>query len=488
LVGRLTSNLKPQTRNRHTFACMALPASYTETIVALATAPGMGAIAVVRLSGKEAIEIAEKVFVSAKGKKGIKEKKTHTLHFGKLVDNDIVVDEVLLSLFKAPNSYTGEDVVEISCHGSVFIQQNVIQLLIKNGARLARTGEFTLRAFLNGKMDLSQAEAVADLVASDSASSHQLAMQQMRGGYSDEMKQLRQQLINFASLIELELDFNEEDVEFANREQLKTLIENINIHITNLISSFELGNVIKQGVPVVIAGKPNVGKSTLLNALLNEERAIVSHIAGTTRDTIEEEITLDGIKFRFIDTAGLRATSDAIESIGVGKTYEKLRQSPVIIYLFDVNETTAASLKEELDELKKNIHMENYKLILAGNKVDQSGQDNQQISKAGNQQIIFISAKEKNNIEELISALLQQINKGEVKMNDSIVTNARHVEALQNTKAALEKVIEGLNNRITTDLLASDIRTALYHLGEITGEVTTDNLLENIFSKFCIGK
>jgi tRNA modification GTPase len=467
---------------------MALPSLYNETIVALATAPGMGAIAVVRLSGKDAFDIAEKVFVSAKGKKGLKAKKSHTLHFGKLMDDDKVVDEVLLSLFKAPNSYTGEDVVEISCHGSVFIQQQVIQLLTKNGARLANAGEFTLRAFLNGKMDLSQAEAVADLVASDSASSHQLAMQQMRGGYSEEMKQLRQQLINFASLIELELDFSEEDVEFANRNQLKELISHLTIHISNLISSFELGNVIKQGVPVVIAGKPNVGKSTLMNTLLNEERAIVSHIAGTTRDTIEEEISLDGIKFRFIDTAGIRATSDTIESIGVNKTYEKLRQSPVIIYLFDVNETTASSLKEEVEELKTNIHTEHYKLLLAGNKMDQSSPDRHQIIKLPNHQIVFISAKEKKNIDELISLLLQQINKGEIKMNNSIVTNARHVEALQHTKAALEKVLEGLDKRITTDLLASDIRTALYHLGEITGEITTDNLLENIFSKFCIGK
>jgi tRNA modification GTPase len=467
---------------------MGLPGNYSETIVALATAPGMGAIAVVRLSGKEAIEIAEKVFVSAKGKRGLKNKKSHTLHFGKLVDGEKVIDEVLLSLFKAPISYTGEDVVEISCHGSVFIQQQVIQLMIKNGARLARAGEFTLRAFMNGKMDLSQAEAVADLVASDSASSHHLAMQQMRGGYSDEMKLLRQQLINFASLIELELDFSEEDVEFANREQLKQLVEGIKKKIEDLVESFELGNVIKQGVPVVIAGKPNVGKSTLLNALLNEERAIVSHIAGTTRDTIEEEITLDGIKFRFIDTAGIRATSDAIESIGVTKTYEKLRQSPVIIYLFDVNETTAAALKEELDELKKNIHTANYKLLLAGNKSEQ--QEIKKLKKefAGFSNLTFISAKEKLHIKELIALLLQQINKGEVKLNDSIVTNARHVEALQLTQSALDKVLEGMQQRITTDLLAADIRRALYHLGEITGEITTDNLLENIFSKFCIGK
>jgi tRNA modification GTPase len=467
---------------------MALPASYNDTIVALATAPGMGAIAVIRLSGKDAIGIAEQVFVSAKGKKGLNEKKSHTLHFGKLMDGERVVDEVLLSLFKGPNSYTGEDVVEISCHGSVFIQQEIIQLLIKSGARLAKAGEFTLRAFMNGKMDLSQAEAVADLVASDSSGSHQLAMQQMRGGYSDEMKELRKQLIHFASLIELELDFAEEDVEFANREQLKSFITNLISHISHLISSFELGNVIKQGVPVVIAGKPNVGKSTLMNTLLNEERAIVSHIAGTTRDTIEEEITLDGIKFRFIDTAGIRTTTDVIESMGVSKTYEKLSQSPVIIYLFDVNETTDASLKEEVEELKKNIQTENYKLLLVANKADQLSDVNQQISKSANQQIIFISAKEKVNIQELISLLLQQINKGEIRLNDSIVTNARHVEALRLTHATLEKVLEGIDNQITTDLLASDIRSALHSLGEITGDITTDDLLENIFSKFCIGK
>jgi tRNA modification GTPase len=426
--------------------------------------------------------------MSSKKSGSLKEKKSHTLHFGKITDKEQVVDEALVSIFKAPNSYTGEDVIEISCHGSVFIQQEIIQLLIRKGARLAQPGEFTLRAFLNGRMDLSQAEAVADLVASDSSSSHLLAMQQMRGGYSDELKQLREKLIHFASLIELELDFSEEDVEFANREQLKELVQGLAFRVTGLIESFELGNVIKQGVPVVIAGKPNVGKSTLLNTLLNEERAIVSHIPGTTRDTIEEEITLEGIKFRFIDTAGIRDTSDAIESIGVSRTYEKIRQSPVIIYLFDVNETTSSSLKQELDELKKNIHSDIYKLILIGNKTDQPSATNHPTIQPSNHPILFISAKEKVNISGLIALLLKQINMGEIKLNDFIVTNARHVEALQKTKAALEKILGGLDNKITGDLLASDIRMALHHLGEITGEITTDNLLENIFSKFCIGK
>ncbi len=460
-----------------------------DAIVALATATGIGAIAVIRVSGKRTFEIVGAVFLSkGKTKKRISDLPSHSIHFGWIKDEDQTIDEVLISVFRNPNSYTGEDVIEISCHGSVFIQQQIIQLLIKHGARSAQPGEFTLRAFLNGKMDLSQAEAVADLIASDSSTSHDLALKQMRGGYSSEMKRLRDQLINFASLIELELDFSEEDVEFADRKKLSDLISSIKSHISNLITSFELGNVIKEGIPVVIAGKPNVGKSTLLNALLNEERAIVSHIAGTTRDTIEEEIVLSGIKFRFIDTAGIRETSDAIESIGVNRTMEKINQSPVLIYLFDVNETTSASLKNDLDELKKNIHAADYEIILAGNKIDT--QNSEQIKKEfeSSGDVILISAKERSNLNLLTSSLLEQINIGALKMNDSIVTNVRHIEALQKTNEALQNVLEGLEGKLSGDFLSSDIRSALYHLGLITGEVTTDTLLENIFSKFCIGK
>ena len=467
---------------------MGAPIHEQDTIVAPATAAGVGAIAVIRLSGKKAFEIAGNIFFPKnKSLKKISGLESHTIHFGWIKDGERNVDEVLLSIFKGPNSYTGEDVIEISCHGSVFIQEQIIQLLIRQGARFARSGEFTLRSFLNGKMDLSQAEAVADLIASDSAASHELALKQMRGGYSTEMKQLRDQLINFASLIELELDFSEEDVEFANRKELAALISHLISHISHLISSFELGNVLKQGIPVVIAGRPNVGKSTLLNSLLNEERAIVSHIAGTTRDTIEEEITLSGIKFRFIDTAGIRETTDAIESAGVSRTMEKIRQSPVLIYLFDVTESTPASLTLELDELKKSIHTK-YKMILVGNKMD--GQDEKKLQHefVSLGDILFISAKEKTNLSLLTDELLADVSLGKTKMDYFIVTNARHVEALQRTNESLKNVLEGLNKNLSGDLLSPDIRHALYHLGLITGEVTTDTLLENIFSKFCIGK
>ncbi len=460
-----------------------------DTIVAPATAAGVGAIGVIRVSGKKAFEIIDAVFEKkGKSKKKIAEQDSHTIHFGWIKDGEHTIDEVLISVFKNPHSYTGEDVIEISCHGSVFIQQQLLQLLVRRGARNAEAGEFTLRAFLNGKMDLSQAEAVADLIASDSAASHDLALKQMRGGYSSEMKELRDQLINFASLIELELDFSEEDVEFADRKELAKLISHLISHISNLISSFELGNVIKQGIPVVIAGRPNVGKSTLLNALLNDERAIVSHIAGTTRDTIEEEIVLSGIKFRFIDTAGIRETSDAIESIGVSRTMEKISQSPVLIYLFDVNESTVADLGAELDELKKNTRTTDYKIILAGNKIDKENTLllKKEFEKAGD--VIFISAKEKINIYSLTDKLLEEINLSNVKQDNAIVTNARHVEALQNTNEALKNILAGLEKKLSGDLLAPEIRNALYHLGLITGEVTNDMLLANIFGKFCIGK
>jgi tRNA modification GTPase len=462
--------------------------SQDDTITALATPPGIGAIAVIRLSGKDSINIADKIFAAKNKSLKLAESKSHTIHFRNIVDGDHVIDEVLVSVFKNPHSFTGQDSVEISCHGSVFIQQQIIQLIIRKGARLAQPGEFTLRAFLNGKFDLSQAEAVADLIASDSSASHDLAMQQMRGGFSSEIKNLRQQLIHFASMLELELDFAEEDVEFANRDQLKSLIQILNTHISILISSFDLGNVIKHGIPVVIAGKPNVGKSTLLNALLNEERAIVSEVAGTTRDTIEEEITLGGIKFRFIDTAGIRETTDTIEKIGVSRTLEKIQQSPVLVYLFDVDESGAGDVKKEIQELRTRIQDEKFIILPVGNKIDHHNINALKKDFSGIEEILFISAKEKINIDHLIQTLLSKINKGGLSQRNVVVSNARHVEALSKTQEALETAYDGLQTNRSTDLIANDIKFALHYLGEITGEITTDDLLENIFSKFCIGK
>lgn len=458
-----------------------------DTIVALATPAGAGAIAVIRLSGNKTFEIAEKIFRLKKVSKKVSSLKSHTLHFGIIYEGEQVIDEVLLSLFRTPNSYTGEDVIEISCHGSTFIQQKIIQLAIKHGARMARQGEFTLRAFLNDKMDLSQAEAVADIVSGSSEGAHRLAMQQMRGGYSEDISKMRNELIHLASLVELELDFSEEDVEFANREQLKAFVSNLKSHISNLISSFEYGNAIKQGIPVVIAGKPNVGKSTLLNTLLNEERAIVSPVAGTTRDTVEEEITLSGIKFRFIDTAGIRNTTDTVESIGVSRTMEKISSSPVMIYLFDVNETTPAMLSNELTELKLNSAAKDFKIVLAGNKTDLSTEEKLKKEFNGSD-VVFISARNKTNISSLKEKLLSKAGRGEELQNNFIVTNARHVAAFENARRSLENVLEGLNKKLSGDLLAPHLRSALHYLGEVTGEVTTDDLLENIFSKFCIGK
>ena len=459
-----------------------------DTITALATPPGIGAIAVIRISGKYAIAIADFIFESKNKKRKLSECKSHTVHFGSISGKDSLLDEVLVSVFKSPHSFTGEDCIEISCHGSVFIQQQLIQLILTQGARLAQPGEFTMRAFLNGKFDLSQAEAVADLIASDSAASHDLALHQMRGGFSGEIKKLRQELINFASLLELELDFSEEDVEFANREELKSLITNLTSQITNLISSFELGNVLKHGIPVVIAGKPNVGKSTLLNALLNEERAIVSEVAGTTRDTIEEELILGGIKFRFIDTAGIRETTDTIEKTGVSRTMEKIQQSPVLIYLFDVDESGSGDVIRELAELKSKINDERFIILPVANKIDRHEKQELKEQFGTIEGIHFISAKEKINIHRLTETLLSKINKGGLFQKNVVVSNARHLENLAKTLESLQHALEGLQTGRTIDLIASDIKYALQYLGQITGEITTDDLLENIFSKFCIGK
>ncbi|MBD3749338.1 MAG: tRNA uridine-5-carboxymethylaminomethyl(34) synthesis GTPase MnmE [Sphingobacteriales bacterium] len=449
-----------------------------DTIVALATPNGIGAIGVIRLSGPEAIQIINAVF---KGK-DLSKQATHTLHFGTIKDGANIVDEVLVSLFIAPQSYTKENVVEISCHGSSYIIDNIIKLLIKQGARLAKPGEFTLRAFLNGGLDLSQAEAVADLIASNSKASHQLAMQQMRGGFSNELKILREQLIHFASMIELELDFSEEDVEFANRDDLRRLISNLQSIISNLIRSFDLGNVIKNGVPVVIAGKPNVGKSTLLNALLNEERAIVSEIAGTTRDTVEDEITIKGVRFRFIDTAGIRETQDIIEAKGVERTFEKIKSSAIVLYLFDPSETQEEELSKIIQDLKAVTEENNSTLLVVSNKSDIHPLATE------NTGVLEISAKEKLNLEKLEQALLAAVNLNQLNSDEVIISNIRHLEALKKTDEALNRVLYGIDNPITSDFLALDIKQALHYLGEIVGTVTTDDLLDNIFSKFCIGK
>jgi tRNA modification GTPase len=452
--------------------------SYQETIVALATPNGTGAIGIIRLSGPEAITIANSVF---KGK-DLTKQPSHTIHFGGIVDGDMVLDEVLASLFVAPRSYTRENVVEISCHGSAYIIESIIKLLIKKGARSAKAGEFTLRAFLNGQLDLSQAEAVADLIASNSKASQQVALNQLRGGFSSQLQMLRDQLVQFASLIELELDFAEEDVEFANRDQLKKLINEINKVIGSLIRSFELGNAIKQGVNTVIAGRPNAGKSTLLNALLNEERAIVSHIPGTTRDTIEEVLNIQGINFRLIDTAGIREATDAIEQIGVQRTMEKISQSALLIYLFDAGQLTKEELEQDLNSLQK----PGITLLPVANKADLLTPE-QLESLPHLQNAIVISAKEKLHIDELKNRIYTSAIKDQLTGDETLVTNIRHLEALQKTEEALTRVLNGMED-VTSDFLSMDIKQALHYLGEITGVVTTDDLLENIFSKFCIGK
>ena len=462
-----------------------------ETIVALATPSGAGAIAIIRLSGKEAIAIAAQVFDSVSGK-DITQQKTHTIHLGHIVDDTKVLDQVLLSIFKGPNSYTGEHVVEISCHGSVFIQQQIIQLLLRKGAKMAQAGEFTLRAFLNGKLDLSQAEAVADLIASDNEASHQIAMQQMRGGFSNEIAKLREELLNFASLIELELDFAEEDVEFADRTAFHELINRIEFVLKRLIDSFAVGNVIKNGIPVAIVGEPNVGKSTLLNALLNEERAIVSNIAGTTRDTIEDELVINGIGFRFIDTAGIRETKDVVESIGIQKTFEKIEQAQVVILLLDAKELQVSGLKFQVEIEKIKNKFPQKPLVVILNKVDllsiNEVETIRQELETLNLKLETISAKQKIGIDELKNTLLSFVNTGALRNNETIVTNTRHYDSLLKALEEIKKVKWGLDAGISSDLMAIDIRSALFFFGEITGEVTNDELLGNIFANFCIGK
>lgn len=459
-----------------------------DTIVALATASGSGAIAIIRLSGKNAITIANRHFKSVLNSKSLLNQSTHTIHLGHIIDNKREIDEVLVSIFKNPNSYTGENVVEISCHGSVYIQQEIIQLFLRNGCRMADAGEFTLRAFLNGKLDLSQAEAVADLIASDNAASHQIAMQQMRGGFSSEIAKLREELMNFASLIELELDFAEEDVEFADRTQFKELIDRITFVLKRLIDSFAVGNVIKNGIPVAIVGEPNVGKSTLLNALLNEERAIVSDIAGTTRDAIEDEISIGGIGFRFIDTAGIRETDDVVESIGIKKTFEKMEQAQVVVLLFSAQEfkTDGKRLKLEIEKIKNRFPQK--PLVIIANKIDTITSKDLDILKSEFETIHLLSAKTRNGVEALKDKLTSFVNTGALRNNETIVTNTRHYDSLLKAFEEINKVKSGLEMGLSGDLMAIDIRQALFHFGEITGEITTDDLLGNIFANFCIGK
>jgi len=482
----------------------------SETIVALASPAGAGAIAVIRVSGLEAITICAPLFRSIHGK-DLNKQKTHTIHLGHIIDGDRVLDEVLVSIFKNNSSYTGESTIEISCHGSPYIQQEIIQLLTRKGCRTAQPGEFTLRAFINGKMDLSQAEAVADLISSDNAASHQLAIQQMRGGFSNEIQELRAELMNFASLIELELDFAEEDVAFADREQFKNLLTKIASVLKRLIDSFATGSVIKNGIPVAIVGEPNVGKSTLLNAFLNEERAIVSDIAGTTRDTIEDELTINGIGFRFIDTAGIRETKDVVESIGIQKTFEKIEQAQVIIYLLDSaslldlkymndhksrittfsNQTRIQQSIVEINKLRNKFPQT--PLVVVPNKIDGVPvslieQLTIQLQKIEGAQLMPISAKKGTGIDELKELLVSFINTGVLRNNETIVTNTRHYDALIKALEEIQKVQYGLQTGLSGDLMAIDIRQALYHFGEITGEITSDDLLGNIFANFCIGK
>ncbi len=451
-----------------------------EIIAAVSTAPGVGAIAIVRVSGNGCIDLVNAVF---KGK-NLTEQPSHTLHFGNILAGEKKIDEVVVGLFRSPHSYTGDDIAEISCHGSAYIQQQILQLLLQQGARMAKPGEFTLRAFLNGKLDLASAEAVADLIAADSESSHQLAIQQMRGGFSNHIKELRKELINFASLIELELDFAEEDVEFANRKQLNDLLVKLHKAVADLAESFRLGNVLKIGVNTVIAGRPNAGKSTLLNVLLNEERAIVSEIPGTTRDTIEETLNIHGVIFRLADTAGLRDTSDVIEKMGVERTHEKLQLAEVVIYLFDAARMDEVEVLNDIESL----NLKDIPVILAANKSDLMNIELEKKKFPQLNNLIFISAKESKNIVELKEKLFDSVFNTKIHSGDPVVSNIRHYDALMKTLSAIDDVMNGLNTKASGEMYALDIRRALDYLGEITGEITNEDLLDNIFSRFCIGK
>ena len=458
-----------------------------ETICALSTAPGTGAIAVIRISGSDTFAVCEQLFSPSEKKFSFSSSPSHSVHHGYFSSKGEVIDEVLITLFKAPNSYTGEDVVEISCHGSDFIQQQIINAIVDAGCRLATPGEFTLRAFLNRKFDLSQAEAVADLIASESQTSHDLALAQMRGGFSNKINGLRNKLVDFSSLIELELDFSEEDVEFASRPDLFLLLDELKTEVSGLIQSFSLGNVIKKGIPVAIIGKPNVGKSTLLNTLLNEEKAIVSDIPGTTRDAIEDTIVLDGFSFRFIDTAGLRAAENQIETIGIDRTWAKIEEATIILYLFDATKDSYQTVKDDLSEIQSSLEEPMKHLILIGNKMDLLSKLPKGFQHFVEHETIFISAKRKENIHNIAESLQNTVKDQQIS-EGAIVSNTRHLEALKKTLEAVENIHEGLQSGTPPDLLTIDIHQALHYLGEITGEITTDEILGNIFGRFCIGK
>ncbi len=459
------------------------------TICAIATSPGMGAIATIRLSGEKALEIADSVFQSPKSGKKLVDQNPNTLHFGSISDGDELIDEVVVSVFRKPHSFTGEDVVEITCHGSVYIQQRILQLLITKGTRMALPGEFTQRAFLNGKMDLSQAEAVADLIASTNRAAQKVAINQMRGGFSSELTSLRGELLHFIAMIELELDFSEEDVEFADREQLKKLVSKIETILRKLKDSFQLGNVIKNGIPVAIVGDTNVGKSTLLNALLNEEKAIVSDIHGTTRDVIEDVVNIHGTAFRFFDTAGIRETTDKIETLGIERSYNKLDLATVVILVVDAqNDFETVAIR--IAKIRERISGQH--LIIAANKVDRGLPETtaklNEMPLFENEKLVFIAAKQKTNLDELISEMQHAISMDSISEDAVIVTNVRHFEALTRAHESIERVQLGLDNIISGDFLAQDIRECLLFLGEITGEISNDEILGHIFKNFCIGK
>ncbi|MBT4959481.1 MAG: tRNA uridine-5-carboxymethylaminomethyl(34) synthesis GTPase MnmE [Flavobacteriaceae bacterium] len=453
-----------------------------ETIIALATPNGLGAISVIRISGKNSIITTDKLF-KAKNKKPLSKQKSHTVNLGHILKNGNELDEVLITLFKGPHSYTGEDTIEISCHGSTYIQQEIIDLFIDNGVRVANPGEFTLRAFINGKMDLNQAEAVADLIASENEGSHKLAMQQMKSGFSNDLKKLREELLHFTSIIELELDFSEEDVEFAERGEFKKLTNKIQSELKTLIDSFQSGNVLKNGISVAIAGKPNAGKSSLLNTLLNEDKAIVSDIPGTTRDSIEDSIIIDGIKFRFTDTAGLRETKDEVESKGIEKTKEKISNAKILLYLFDINDININEIKSSLKTFKR----DDLSIILVRNKIDLKNKNQSLLKELNDRELIEISATDSKSVSKLKKRLVNEVDILN-PYTDVIISNSRHYEALKKALKAIEEVNKGLKNNISGDLLSVDIRRSIEHLGEITGEITNDDVLGNIFANFCIGK
>jgi tRNA modification GTPase len=462
-----------------------------ETICAPATSSG-GAVSMIRISGPLSFDICESIFFPADKSLAIKEQNGFRIIHGEIRDGNELIDDVLVNIYKSPHSYTGEDSVEISCHGSAYIISRILQLLVSKGAVSANPGEFTQRAFMNGKMDLSQAEAVADLVSSGTKVAHRIALNQMRGGFSAEIIKLRSELLSFASLIELELDFGEEDVEFADRKKLGSIILKVRDIADKLADSFRIGNVIKNGIPVAIIGKPNTGKSTLLNAILNEERAIVSEIPGTTRDVIEDTININGLEYRFIDTAGLRDTSDIIETLGIRKTNEKILQASVILLVDEISESPV-QINQRADSIRKKITGFDKRLIVLINKIDEGDQasiDNlkKKIYLDIDDSLLFISAKNQTGLDNLRTRLGKILDKERLNQEGVIITNLRHYEALRHVSESLGRVVDGLAEKIPDDLIAIDIRQAIHFLGEITGEITTDEILGNIFKNFCIGK